>query len=64
MLTFFDDHDTFCIIWQIAGEPGVGLQSLAFQLPDTDCLNETAFPIDEMVLDSETFFDPSFLWLQ
>jgi hypothetical protein len=48
------------IIWQIAGEPGVVLQSLAFQPPvDTDCLNETAFPIDEMLLDSGTFFDPS-----
>jgi hypothetical protein len=49
------------IIWQIAGEPGVVLQSLAFQPPvDTDCFNETAFPIDEMLLDSGTFFDP--LW--
>jgi hypothetical protein len=49
------------IIWQIAGEPGVVLQSLAFQpLVDTGCLNETAFPIDEMHLDSEPFFDPLF----
>jgi hypothetical protein len=45
---------------------GVVLQSLAFQpLVDTDCLNETASPMDEMLLDSETFFDPSFpSWLQ
>jgi len=43
-----------------SGEPGVVLQSLAFQPPvDTDCLNETAFPIDEMLLNSGTFFDPS-----
>jgi hypothetical protein len=43
-----------------SGEPGVVLQSLAFQpLVDTDCLNETAFPIDEMLLGSGTFFDPS-----
>ncbi|KAH8947311.1 hypothetical protein BDL97_11G033700 [Sphagnum fallax] len=43
-----------------SGEPGVVLQSLAFQpRVDTDCLNETAFPIDEMLLDSGTFFDPS-----
>jgi len=42
-----------------SGELGVVLQSLAFQpLVDTDCLNETAFPIDEMLLDSGTFFDP------
>jgi hypothetical protein len=44
------------IIWQIAGEPWVVLQSLAFQPPeDTDSLNETAFPIDE--IDSENLFD-------
>ncbi|CAM6066478.1 unnamed protein product [Sphagnum tenellum] len=43
-----------------SGEPGVVLQSLAFQpRVDTDCLNETAFPIDEMLLNSGTFFDPS-----
>jgi hypothetical protein len=49
------------IIWQIAGELGGVLQSLDFQPPvDTDCLNETAFPIDEMLLNSGTFFHP--LW--
>jgi hypothetical protein len=48
-------------VYNFAGEPGVVLQSLAFQpLVDTGCLNETALPIDEMHLDSETFFDPLF----
>jgi hypothetical protein len=49
------------IIWQIAGELGVVSQSLAFQPPvDTNCLNETAFPIDEMFHNNETFLDPLF----
>ncbi|KAH9547440.1 hypothetical protein CY35_11G034500 [Sphagnum magellanicum] len=38
-----------------SGEPGVGLQSLAFQPPvGTDCLNETAVHTDG--IDSETIF--------
>jgi hypothetical protein len=47
------------IIWQIAGEPGVVLQSPAFQQPvGTDCLNETAVHTDG--IDSETFFSQIF----
>jgi len=43
------------IIWQIAGEPWVVLQSPAFQPPvGTDCVNETAVHTDG--IDSETFF--------